>query len=426
MKPLLTAVLAIVLSGSASAAPLDELLDAARTQALAPEVERQRRLESEARVEEARARLLPSARLALGYTRNEVEVAAEFPASSGTGFERAIIQAQDQVDGSVRLDIPVLDLVNLVALEQAERTETAAEARVELSQRAVCDEVLLAYFALVEARAVRMAAVRKQDTANERAQVALAKLQAGTGAEVEVARARTDAASAAEAIAKAEYDAAVAERDLFVRTGVRVGELPPLDTDLEPEPALERWFGSLQGTPDVKVAQADADALLVGEDAATMAYVPTVEAFASERYTNSAGFGPEFVWAAGVSLAWRIGFAEPASVATASRSVERALTEVALAQQRAETEVVRAWHAVASAITRSRAAEVASEANQVAVKAARARYEAGTGTHLELSQAERDLFDAEVAEIRSLAAVNSARLRLRLVAGLPVERRSIP
>lgn len=49
--------------------------------------------------------LIPSLSARAGYTRNQVEVAVTLP-----GGGRAVISPQDQLDASLTLDVPLLDL----------------------------------------------------------------------------------------------------------------------------------------------------------------------------------------------------------------------------------------------------------------------------------------------------------------------------
>jgi outer membrane protein TolC len=81
---------------------------------------------------------------------------------------------------------------------------------------------------------------------------------------------------------------------------------------------------------------------------------------------------------------------------------------------------------VRSLLARARAARAAQAASERAATVARVRFEAGTGTQLEVSQSERDLFQAEVARIQADADLRVARLALRLRSGLPASLEVTP
>ena len=87
------------------------------------------------------------------------------------------------------------------------------------------------------------------------------------------------------------------------------------------------------------------------------------------------------------------------------------------ARRNSETAIIESWHRVRSSIARARASRAAEVASERAAEVARARYEAGTGTQLEVSQSERDLFAAQVARIQAHADLRVARLALRLRSG---------
>ena len=62
-------------------------------------------------------------------------------------------------------------------------------------------------------------------------------------------------------------------------------------------------------------------------------------------------------------------------------------------------------------------ARAEQEASEHAAEVARARYDAGTATHLELLEAERDAFAAEVSRVQAEADLAYARFALHLAAG---------
>ena len=77
----------------------------------------------------------------------------------------------------------------------------------------------------------------------------------------------------------------------------------------------------------------------------------------------------------------------------------------------------RQWETVEADIARSRSARVGQTAATHAVEQAHDRYQAGTITQLDLLQAQRDSFAADVARIQADADLVNARAQLRLAAG---------
>ncbi len=89
---------------------------------------------------------------------------------------------------------------------------------------------------------------------------------------------------------------------------------------------------------------------------------------------------------------------------------ERALVEASAA-------IASAFDAVEASRQRLVAARAARAAAERAVNVARTGRDAGTITPLELLEAERDQFSAEVSALEAEAALEAARGQLRLLAG---------
>jgi outer membrane protein TolC len=75
------------------------------------------------------------------------------------------------------------------------------------------------------------------------------------------------------------------------------------------------------------------------------------------------------------------------------------------------------WETVHVNIVRSRSARVGAQAAHSASKQARDRYEAGTTTQLDVLQAQRDAFTADVTQIQADAQLINARAQLLVASG---------
>jgi outer membrane protein TolC len=73
-------------------------------------------------------------------------------------------------------------------------------------------------------------------------------------------------------------------------------------------------------------------------------------------------------------------------------------------------------------IAQSRSARAGRDASVHAAEQARVQYQAGTATQLDLLQAQRDAFRAEVTRIQNDANLLNARAQLRLAAGRSLVR----
>jgi outer membrane protein TolC len=412
--------LGLVLIGAPAAAqqPLSTFIAAAEDHALDIREAEEVSAQAGSRVDEARARLLPSFTTSAGYTRNEYEVIVTIP-TSATDSREAVITPYDQLQATFALTIPLVDVGAWLQLFSSETSADASALRASASVIDVDVQVVQAYYQLVAARAVRASAERAVLTADENAQVASARAGAGLASEVDLERARTDAERARQTLAEADLEERLAARTLLVLSGLEAESgRASLADDLHPEPALDLFLDHVGAHPRVEAAARDVVAAEQLRDAGWMGLLPTLAGFASERVTNAAGFGPGSAWSLGVTLSWTLDFGRPATIST--RDHDTTLAEIRAERSRTETEtaVIEGWHRVTSLLARARAARAALGSSARAAEVARARFTAGTGTQLEVSQAERDALSSEVQQIQADADLIVARYVLRLRAGL--------
>jgi outer membrane protein len=398
--------------------PLEEFLRAAEDGGALELVEAEAAEQtSRSQVDEARARLLPSLGVTAAYTRNQFEAVVNVP--MGATSVQAVITPFDQVEGRLALTVPVVDVAAWSSFFGAEDGAEASGQRLRESVLEVQVRVIQAYHALVEARAVADAARRALATSEESLAVVASRTEAGLGTELDRQRATADVERARQSVAEGELSEALAARQLFAASGLDASSQRVLLEDpLDSEAPLAGWMASAASMPAVRAAEAEARAADRARDGAWQALLPTLSASASERLTNATGFnGQASAWALGVTAGWTLDFARPAAIGTRDHQLAAARARLARVERAAETAIHEAWHRVVSLVVRARSARAAQVASQRAAEVARARFEAGTGTQLEVSQAERDVFAAEVVRIQADAALRVARLTLRVRAG---------
>ena len=371
------------------------------------------REQARAQIEEARARWLPSVSASGGYTRNEIAVEVTIPISA-TEQRQATITPLDQLDLTLQLNVPIIDVASWLNFASAERSADAAGLREESTRVEVQLSVVTAYYQVVATRALRDSATRSREAASASLDRARARLEAQLASDLEVARAESEVARADQQIADAALQVALAERTLLVLTGVRPNdEHAELSADLTPVGPLAGFASGVERLPNVRASEVDVAAASAARDAAWAALVPVVSGFARERITNASGFGPNAVWALGLQATFTLDFLRPAQIGTRDRSLELASLRAERARVDAETRVEDAWHRVESNLVRVRAAQsqvtAAERARQVAVT----RYEANLGTQLDVFLADRDGFSAQAALIQSEADLSVARAALR-------------
>lgn len=415
------AAVGLVVSSPASGQPLSDFLAAART---APD-----RVVAELRVGEAvaqrtsaQAALLPELSANASYTRNQVEVAFDFPGPDGA-TERAVIGAQDQLDATLRADWTLLDTSALAQLRSVSARVDATRYAAEDVGRSVDLAVVTAYYRFAAARHVIDASNRGVQTAERNLSVLEAQRMAGLASTLDEERAAADLGRAEQRHADAQLEVALARRELVVLTGLTPSD-ELVDLSVRPqalaEVPIDEVLGKADDHPRVRQSASLVQADTRAKRAAGLAAVPTISAFAQERFTNAAGFGPNALWSAGVAAQWRFDASRPSRVAEAGRRAAQTEAQQRQVRLDVETAIHDAWHRRAAARIRLSAARAEERARVRAAEVSQTNRDAGTGSALALSVAERDRFDAEVARIRAEADVRAADLTLRIAAGLPL------
>lgn len=368
----------------------------------------------------AYAKLAPAVSATSSYTRNQYQVEVNIPVFAGgmpTGMSStAVITPQDQVDAVFSLSVPLIDAGAWQRIGAARSTAQAAKERAGATGLEVQKNVARTYFQYVAACALVTAAERSRDAASENEQTVSKRRQAGLASELDGARASADTERARQSIADAELTRDLAARSLQTFTGLAPsGHATELGDDLKEESALASWqTGSL---PQIRAAEAEVRAAQQNARAALLAYVPTLSGSLSERLTNAAGFGQGATFSAAVSLAWRADLATLYNARALQAAGAAAQVRSERTRRDAEDQIYNAWSQVRAYLVRSRAARSQRESAQLAAALSHKRYGAGTATQLEVIQAERDAFSAEVARIQADADLAYARVSLRLSAG---------
>jgi len=411
----------VLIAGPAEAQqPLDAFVDAVSRSSLDVQTAALRLGEARALRAGARAAWVPRVSADATYTRNQLEVAVTLPGEDGEPIS-AVISAQDQLDAVVRADWALLDASAVAEVRSADAQVDAALLEAEDTHRTVLRAVIAAWHQLAAARHVVEAAERSLDAAANNLAVVASQVQAGLAAPLDRDRAEADRARAAQQLAEAQLEAMLAAQQITLLTGLEPAEGPStLPVDLsEPEP-LEAFSTVGADHPRVRAADARRVAARRAARSSALSLTPAVSAFAQERFTNAAGFGPDALWSAGVAARWELDGGRAARAVEADRAAARADVAVRRAQREIEAELREAWHRVRASRARLEAAEAEEQARLRAADVARTRFTAGNGSALELSVAERDRFDAEVARIRALAALRTDQLTLRVIAGQPL------
>ncbi len=407
-----------LLSRQASATqPLETFLEAARTSSYDVREQIATVEQRDWEKESAFGRLLPAASARGVYTRNQyaAEVpAAVFPPNGLT------ITPKDQFDLFLQLDVPLIDLSNFQRLGQARHLAKASSAQLEVSQNDVQRTVARAYYTYVGGAALVQAAERSQKIAEDNLAFVTTRHENGVATELDRERARANLEQSKQDRAQAELIGITAARNLETVSGIAptpVVEYPA--DDLHPEAPLNEWLAS-SDTPSDRVQVELGHAAASAKKAAAYSLLPSLSANGQERITNATGFtGRTSAYTVQAMLSWRLDYSaySTAQAQASAADVQKVRSE--RARRGVEDDIFGAWERVRTGIVKSASARVQAEAAVRAEELALARYQAGALTQLDVTQSQRDAFQAQASRIQADADLLYSRVLLRLAAGKP-------
>lgn len=434
-----TLVVVLGVASSAHAASLKELLDAADQQNVDRRISAEQRRRAEAEAVQAWTALLPVFTAQGVWTHNQYAATLELPITrtdnaadvvrpvrdmSGAPVVRsATIQPYQQYDAVFRFDVPLIDVSRWFRIGAAREAEGAAADREDVTRDAVKRQVVGSYYAYAAALAVRESAKRSVKVAEAQAQLQEVRAKAGAATELERLRSLAEVQRNRQVVSDTEALVATNRRTLRTLTGTEPGELAALpDDDLRPEPPFEELEKNVDSLPAVRAAEHDVDAAARNAHSARLALVPTISGQFTERVSSATGFtGQASAWNGGLAATWRLdgptvaGFrVQRAIEATAALAAERA-------RLLARDQIHFDWQRLNAALQKVEAAKAQLQAAERAAQVARDRYAAGAATQIDVIQAERDYFSAEVGQIQARTELAGARLSLRISAAQPLQ-----
>lgn len=403
--------------------PLEEFLAKAKTHSFdAREVEatfRQRDAEAEA----ALGRLLPAFSARGVYTHNQYEVAARLPGAPAP----LVIQPQNQLDGFLTLDVPIVDLGSYYRYRGARAVARGATEQQAATLIDTSRNVCRAYYQHVAAAGLARSARQSVGAAESNLNNVELRRSAGLVTELDRERARANVERAKQDVADAELLLSLSARNLETLSGLTPSAVETYPEDgLTPEEPLPQWLARAGETPSERAAREASAAAAEQRKAANSALLPALTGTAQERFTNATGFsGRNATYLLQLSLNWRLDYTGIKT--TEAQAAARDVAEIRKQRtQRAVADLVHdAYRRVEAGIVKSRAARAQATASARAAELAGDRYGAGAATQLDVTQAQRDAFLAEAARIQADADLSFARASLRLAAGAdPLDRKT--
>jgi outer membrane protein TolC len=417
--------------------PVEVFLDHARTWSPQNRGAHATTAQRDAEVEISTGRLLPAFTATGTYTRNQYEVDTGSLLGSGGSslmvggqtiqiqIPNTVIQPQNQVDATLVLSVPIINVSSWDRREAAKATLEGAQADEADASQTVQKNVLRGYYSLLGEEAVVLSATKNLEIARDNVQRARDRKEGGTGSELDVQRAIADQAKAEQSLIGAQLNVTNRRRDLFSLTGLNAepASLFPED-DLHDEAALSQWMGQTNDLPSVRSAVANTASTNDSARAIKSLVLPTISGTAEEKFTNATAFigGHNAVYLLQLTAQWQLDTTIFAEYRAQNAAVAAAHAHEDQVRQNAEDAVFKDWQEIRSEIEAARSARAQVTATKLAAQLAEERYENGVATQLDVLQAQQDAFAADVARIQADANLAYARLALRLDSGKLVRK----
>jgi outer membrane protein TolC len=353
------------------------------------------------------------------YTRNEYQV-GPFGPIPGLLSTSVYIQRYNQLDAIFTINVPLIDFGSFERISAANSSADAAQEQVKATRLQIEALVVQTYYQLVGNQALVAASERALNVSKTNLQLTQTRFEAGKAPVLEVERAKADVERQNQQLVAARLQVSLATRALHSATGVApdLATTPALDDDLHEEPGLDNFQSSDDALPAVAAAIINRIASEQQARAQNFALIPSLSGSLQEHGTNTTSFiGYPWSYAAAVTLSWQLDYSTFGAINAQKAAVAVAQAREQHAKLDARDAIHRAWATVGAAIARGRSARAEQLASTHASQLAQDRYEAGAATQLDLLQAQRDAFSADVSRIQADADLANARLQLRISSG---------
>jgi outer membrane protein len=378
---------------------------------------------AEARVDEARAPLLPQVTLNLNYQRATNNFAPTGGGSQTLNNATPVpsFDTYNFFRNSINASQLLWDFGQTWQRRKAARASADAQEDSERITQLAADYAIRAAF--YTARATRDAVgVAHETLANQNKHVGQiqAFTEVGTRPEIDLLQARTDQANAEVALINAQNDYATARALLNQAMGVEApatyevsgAASPPLPGEGTPLETLVDE--ALRARPDVaaKIAQLRAQDLT--NKATAGRYGPALAATTGLTYNGRGIDGLVWNWSGGFSLAWPIfeGGLVRASVREGSAQSAALRAEVDIARQQVRVDVDQARLTIVAGKAAIAAAERSLANAKARLDLAELRYRTGVGNGIELSDAQLAATSAGFQLLQATLKLDTARAQL--------------
>ncbi|MBI5511922.1 MAG: TolC family protein [Deltaproteobacteria bacterium] len=382
---------------------------------------------AEARLDAARAPLLPQLQAAAGYQRGN----ASFAARTGTAAFGAALPStgggsHDYFSLGLSGSLLVYDFGQAWGRSRAAAEGAAAQQQAEhTTWHGLLLAVRTAYFDAGAARA--MVAVAREALANQERHLVQIQgfVEIGTRPAIDLAQVRTDRANARLQLITAENSYATSRAVLNQAMGrdgpvsFEVG-----DWTFAPVPGEDDELGvlvarALENRPEFRALTAELRAREALLAAARGGYFPSLSLGSSITDAGSELRALSYAWSAGATLTWPLfeGGKTRAAAAEAAADLAAASAAIDSLRQQVMVDVDQARLGVRAAKESRLAADEAAENARLRLRLAEGRYETGVGNVIELGDAQLALTNAAAQQVRADYSLATTRAQLHKALG---------
>ena len=366
---------------------------------------------AQAQAEASVGRLLPGISLRGSYGRNQYE----------TSMQAVTIAPKNQYDGTATLSVPLINLADYWRADAAKLQARSSKWQEADAALQIESRVTQTYYQVIADFGLLAASERALEVAKANLALTQAFFQSKRVAALEVDRAEAEVERQVQQLASARFYLEVDQKSLCSLTGIEpdLNTPPLLRDDLHEEPPLDTYYQSSEETLPFLVAAIEARRAQERQATAQrLTFLPALASSFTEYATNAPGFtGHEFSWQGMFTLTWNMDITTFANMRVQSAQLRAAAAREKRARLSTRDSIHRTWNMVQTNIARSRSVRKQAQVSRRATDLARDRYSVGAATQLDLLQAERDAFSAEVNQIQADADLANARAQLRLAAG---------
>lgn len=311
-------------------------------------------------------------------------------------------------------------------IAQAELGVTTTELNLTKAKQQVKLDTATAYYSVLQTGQLLAVSQATVDNLKTHQKIVQAKYEAGSVAKSDTLRADVELANAEQNLIKAQN-----QRDLAVANLLNTMNMDA-DTELELESKLEYQAdtrtleqaitAAKANRPDLAQARVSIDSAEKGVQIAQSAKLPSVSLSASTD-VNDALLSGDNNWSVGVSANWNIFDAgvTKAKIHQADSSLKKVKLQAEQTADTVEQEIRQSFLSMKEAEKRLQTTEVATGKAKEDLYIAQEKYNAGTGTNLDVIDAQLAFTQAETNHVQALYDYNVNKAKLDRAIGLPAE-----